>query len=150
MTILDLADSIYRELDLPDNTSIPVIVFWLGSNLNTLNLLLSTSYIVNEDEEAEPELGDGESAILKHLYLINYYNYLIRSNLGASSYDWSEISEGDSTIRRVSKNEISKSYIQVKHSLEERLQQLLIAYRRYQTIPRSLSATHDLIRLFRI
>src|SRR5882724_2276370 len=150
MNIVDVADQTYRELETPDDISIPNIIFWLQSNLNQLNVLIGTQYTLDVSEWVIPDLGESESAILKYLYLVYYYNRLIKSNLQAGAFDWSEISEGDSHIRRVSRNEIAKTYIQLKNALENRLHQLVFRYKQDKTIPMSLAAAHDLIRFYRI
>src|SRR6266403_1509374 len=115
--IVSIADQTYRELETPDEISIPNIIFWLQSNLPALNLLIGTQYALDVKEEVIPILGDSEGIILKYLYLVYYYNRLIKSNLQAGAFDWSELSEGDSHIRRVSRNEIAKTYIQLKNAL---------------------------------
>lgn len=150
MNVIDLADQCYRELDSPDDIGIPNIVFFLTSNLPQLNVLLGTGYSLDNNQQIFPELGESEATILKYLYLIYYYNRLTKSNLQASAYDWSEIVEGDSNIRRVSRNEVAKTYIQLKKALEDRFNRLIFLYKQAQSIPISLSAAHDLIRFYRI
>lgn len=149
MNIVDIADQLFRELQEPDDISIPNIIFWLQSNLNTLNLLIGTSYALDENEVVVPELGDTESAVLKYLYLIYYYGRLVKISLGAASYSWTELNEGDTTIRVVSKNEIAKSYIQLKSALELQLNRLIFSYKQGNISPNSLSAVHNLLRFYR-
>ncbi len=148
--IISVADQVYRELQTPDDISIPNIVFFLQSNLPQLNVLIGTQYTLDVNEQVTPLLGESEGTILKYLYLVYYYNRLIKSNLGAGAYDFSEISEGDSHIRKVSRNEIAKTYIQLKNALEQRLDRLIFRYKQDQTVPQSLSAASDLIRFYRI
>ncbi len=150
MNLIDLSDQLMRELDNPTDISIPNVVFWLQSNLNSVNLLIGTTYTLDSNEQVTPNLGDSEGAILKYLYLVYYYNRLIKSNLGAGAFDWSELSEGDSRIRRVSRNEIAKTYIQLKNALEARLHQLVFRYKQDQTVPVGWFAASDLIRFYRI
>jgi hypothetical protein len=151
MKIVDVADECYRELLTPDDISIPNIAFWLENNLKQLNILIGTSYVLNEStHEANPELGDSEASILKYLYMIYYYDRLVRSSLGAAQFGFSELSDGDTTIRWVSKNEIAKTYVSLKSALENRLNRMLNYYRNDAVIPQSLSAAHDLIRFYRI
>jgi len=152
MKLVDLADDIYRsELDTPDTISVPNIVFWLASNLGTLNILIGTNYVLDDTtHEPSPELGDSEAVILKYLYLIHFYGWLVKSSLGAAGIGFSELSDGDTTIRWVSKNEIAKSYDQLKKALEARLNQLVFAYKQDTVVPVGLAAAHDLIRFYRI
>lgn len=150
MDIVTCADFCYRELDSPDDIGIPNIVFWLTANLAQLNLLCGTDYKLDDKNQPNPELTDSEGTILKYLYLVHYYNRLIKLNLGAAKYDWSELVEGDTQIRRVSNNEIAKTYVQTKNALQDRLDKLVLAYNQNQIVPVSLSAAHDLIRFYRI
>ena len=155
MEIVDLADDIFRnELNEPDDISIPNIVFWLLANIPSLNVLLGTNYVVDFSTSIiTPELGDAESAILKYLYLIHYSDILIKSNLnttGGGGSALSELSDGDTTIRWVSKNEIAKSYIQLKKSLEDIFNKMVLSYKRDGAVPISLSAAHNVDRFYRI
>lgn len=150
MNIVSLADICYRELDSPDDTSIPNIVFFLTANLSQLNTLIGSSYSLDDNQEPTPELGDSESVILKYIYLIHYYNRIIRSNLQAGAYDVMELQEGDTTIRQASRNELAKSYNQLKMALEDRLHRLISSYKQNGVIPASLSAAHDLVRFYRV
>jgi len=150
MKLVDLADITYREIDTPDTLSVPIIAFWLASNLPALNILIGTDYKLDNTEESNPELGDSESIILKYLYLIHFYGWLVKSSLGAAGIGFSELSDGDTTIRWVSKNEIAKSYDQLKKALEARLNQLVFAYKQNTVVPIGLAAAHDLIRFYRI
>lgn len=111
MNVTDLADEIYRELDYPEDLGIPNIVFFLTSNIGQLNVLIGSSYSLTQNNQIDPELGIAEAVILKYIYFVHYYNRLVRSNLGASAYDFSEISEGDTTIRRASRNEIDRKSV---------------------------------------
>lgn len=149
MNIVDVADETYRELGSPRDTNIPKIVFWFTSNIGQLNILIDSCYTV-ESEVVSPDLDDADKVIFKLLYSIYYYNRLITCNLGASAYDWSEVVEGDTTIRRVSRNEVSKTYIQLKKALEDMLNRLTFMRRQGTVTPVSLSAIHDLVRYYRV
>jgi hypothetical protein len=149
MKVFDIADEIYRELGSPTDLHMPAIVFWLTSNLGQLNLLVASDYQLDDDQNVNPDILEEDKAILKLLYFIDFYNRTIQSNLGAGAYDWAEVMEGDSNIRRVSRNELAKTYIQVKKSLEERLNRLVSMKKQGAVIPTSLSAVHGLLRYYR-
>lgn len=145
MNIASISDEIFRELDQPTNLSVPQISFWLISNIGQLNILIEQEYVVL-DNEFSPELGDQEKDIFKQLYFVKYYSSLMTSNLGAAAYDWSELSEGDSTIRRVSKNEVAKNYKQLRDSYYAGLQELVFFYKKNQIRPEAYqldSALYD-------
>lgn len=143
MKILDLANNIwYGELQETTNTSISKIVAWLLAHVGDLNDHIGSSYQVSGND-ITPELGDSESIILNYLYLLNYYNRQIQSNLGASAYDWSEVKEGDSSVRRVSRNEIAKTYKTLASDTKDYLVKLIEAYKRHHCISASIHSNID-------
>lgn len=130
MTPVDLADEIYTaDLDCPLDTSVPRIVFKLLSLVGTLNTKLDLCVAVTETDTFEPELTTDQAAVLRQIFLINYYGKKIRDNLGASGVQWTEIREADSVIKRTSKTEVAKAYIELKKSAEEELNRLVGQYR---------------------
>lgn len=137
MKLLQLSDLIFRELrDADSAISIPSISYWLESHIGDLNSLLSLDILV-EEHEFNPELTNEQATIFFKLYLLKWYDSQIRSNLGASSFDISEVSEGDTTIRRVSKNEISKTFRTSKRDIFDELNKLIGAYTRNNSLPTS-------------
>lgn len=138
MKLIDLAQNIwFGELDETTNTSTTKILNWFISNIGLLNDALSTSHVIN-GTEASPELTDDEAVIFGLMYLHRYYQRLIQTNLNATQYDWSEITEADSTIRRVSKNEIAKSYRLLANDTKDYLNKLIESWKKWQCVPASL------------
>ena len=135
MKTVDIADEIFRELDAPDDFPIPNISFWLTSNIGKLNTLLCLDITVDANMEFVPELTDPQKDILKLLYYVYVYRRLNRNALGAGAYDWSEIQEGDTSIRRVSKNELAKSYKALKDDIQKELDDLVFFYKQRQSLP---------------
>jgi len=136
MKIIDLASEIYRELDTPDDVSVPQIAFWLENNIGQLNLLLGAE-IEYADHVFTPELSIEEANIYKYIYLLKYYSSKIRTSLGASSYDFIEIKEGDTSIKKASKNEIAKTYKSLRDSYSLELKSLVSEYKRKSCYPES-------------
>lgn len=142
MTILALADEIYRELDSPSDLPMASIIYWLQNNIGQLNILIGTSVLYDLDtDEFIDELEVEEANIFKLLYLIKFYSQQIKASLGASAYDWSEVSEGDSRVRRVSKNEVAKTYKQMRDSYDIELMRLVHKYNLRQSAPESYDRT---------
>lgn len=140
MHLVDLASSIYlNDLLETTDTSIPRIVSWLCANIGTVNDYLGTSYTISGND-AIPELTEDVSAIFAVIYLDRYYARQVQLFSGASGYDssWTEWSEGDSSIRRVSKNEIAKTMMQLKKENSLYLKDLISGWKRYQCIPANL------------
>ena len=136
--LIDLANSIYvADLLESDDTSIPKIMMWLTSNVGLLNNLIYTNYNVSKND-CTPHLGYDEAAIFAVIYLERYYGRQVQSHLLASAYDVSEVSEGDSRIRKVSRNEVAKTYLQLKTQTKEYLNQIVLEYRRSKCVPASI------------
>ena len=151
MKLTDLADSIFRNLGEPDTLSIPKIAFWLAGRIGELNVLLNTNILYDETtQEFVPELTAEQASIFGLMYSISFFTRLVNVNLGATAFDWSEISDGDTTIRRVSRNEISKTYAQIRNQISLEFNDLVFYYKQNQARPYSLSAVHDLLRFYRI
>ncbi len=129
MIITSIADEIFSELGEPDIISVPSISFWLSSNFGTLNNLITTSYILT-NLEIDPELADNEKSIFKCLYFLYYFRRQVDRNLGAAAYNsFSEVTEGNRTVRRTNKNEIAKTFMQLLGSYQNQLDQEVLAYR---------------------
>ena len=140
MTLLELSTVISQDLGSPDAPTIGVIQYWLRHNVFTLNTLLNTSYTINTtDGSLSPELSDTDSAILKKMYFVYYYDGKIRENLGAASIDpVMEVAENGAVVRLLNRNEISKSYIQIKKQEQEELNRLITFYRGNNAVPQSV------------
>ena len=135
MTLADIADEIYLELDEPTDVSSPSITFWLTSNIGKLNNLLGTSFEIVASE-AVPELNEQQKSIYKILYFIHYYKRQVNSNLGAAGYAAiAEVKEGNRTVRRTNKTEVAKNYRSVVADYNDDLMQQLMAYKMNQCTP---------------
>jgi hypothetical protein len=137
MKVLDIADEIFRELSFPSDISISSISFWLRSNVGSLNNLISTSFAVNSSTlEFDADLTEQEKVILKKLYTIHYYDLKIRSTLGAAANDAIlEVSSDGATVRKINKNEVSKTYASIKKQESEDLQKLVNGYKSSAATP---------------
>jgi hypothetical protein len=127
--IVDIADEIYRELGEPTDLSHASIAFWLRTNIGDLNILINKKFYISEDtyEVSIPEgiddtFGDIEKSIFKMIYSIHYYERLFRNALGAASTDSTiEITENGFTGRKVNKNELAKTYAQLRKQINDEL-----------------------------
>lgn len=142
MKVVDIADEIYRELDKPSSLSIPAISFWVRTNLGMLNNLLNTTFSVADDATLEildkdgGEINQEEASILKKIYLSHYYDGLIRSSLGAASSDAVvELSSDGSRIKKINKNEQSKTYYTVRLQIVDELKMMVIGYKTKESTP---------------
>lgn len=139
MLIVDLSDQIFRNLSEPADVSIPSIAAWLrfDVNLGKLNELLGKDYSIDPISKEIIDtnglnIGTDESGIYETMYSLNYYDRQIRRYLGAGSLDVNILQEATSdqgTLRFVSRNEIAKSFMQLRKDCISQLNQLINSYK---------------------
>jgi hypothetical protein len=141
MKVVDIADEIFRELGSPTDLSIPAIGFWVRTNVGNLNNRIKTTYLVDsstlEINDADAvEIGLNEGAILKKMYSVHHYDVKFRGVLGASSYDLvTMVKDRQSTVKKVNRNDIAKSFLQAKRDAIEELEKLTVSYISGQATP---------------
>ena len=112
---------------------------------------LSGSFVTASNEpqvfnEATGALGLGdpaivaiqpeEASILKKMYVVHYYDQQIRSTVGAASTDpIVEVASDGSRVRKINKNELSKTYIALKKEEYSELIDLINAYKLRKASP---------------
>lgn len=134
--IVDIADEVYRELGEPVDISIPSVAYWLRVNLGRLNVLLNKPYLINETtleiystNEITDPFGINEKTIFKKIYTVYYYERLFRNALGAASTDSViDISQNGFSARKINKNELAKTYSDLKKQADAELKNLLDKY----------------------
>ena len=106
---------------------------WLEANVGQFNNLTYQSYGSGDSFLQE------EENILSQLYLKDYYNKQARSVLAgsaSSSMDWTRLTEGDTTIVRTNKMDVSRGYKSLADSAAEELKTLVYSYNSYHAMPR--------------
>tara|TARA_R100000664_G_scaffold15070_1_gene23491 strand:+ start:8537 stop:9154 length:618 start_codon:yes stop_codon:yes gene_type:complete len=77
-----------------------------------------------------------EVAILKKMYVVHYYDKQIRSTVGAASTDpIVEVASDGSRVRKINKNELSKTYLALKREEYAELMDLVNAYKLRKSTP---------------
>jgi len=100
----------------------------LGLSLNGDNGIASTPAIVSIQAE--------ESSVLKKMYIVHYYDQQIRATVGAASSDpVVEVASDGSRVRKINKNELSKTYISLKKEEYSELTDLINAYKLRKSSP---------------
>ena len=100
----------------------------LGLSVSGNNGTASTPAIVS----IQPE----EASILKKMYIVHYYDQQIRSTVGAASTDpVVEVASDGSRVRKINKNELSKTYISLKKEEYSELTDLINAYKLRKSSP---------------
>ena len=134
--IVDISDEIYRELGEPSDLSLASIAFWLRTNIGDLNILINKKFYITDNtleigilEDSGDVFGNIEKSIFKMIYSIHYYERLFRNALGAASTDSTiEMTENGFTGRKVNKNELAKTYAQLRKQIVDELNSLTKNY----------------------
>ena len=152
MKIVDIADQIFRDLDTPSDLSIPAVAFWLRNNVGSLNNHISTAVAIkaetgellnSKDEEIDAEA----TAILKKMYMVHHYSVKLRSALSATTTDTViSVSDDNSSVTKIKKNEVSKTYAQVKRQEYDEMQEMIHAYKIGKAVPRQNIPTSGHVR----
>ena len=77
-----------------------------------------------------------EAAVLKKMYIVHYYDQQIRSTVGAASTDpVVEVASDGSRVRKINKNELSKTYLALKKEEYMELTDMINAYKLRKSSP---------------
>jgi hypothetical protein len=77
-----------------------------------------------------------EASILKKMYIVHYYDQQIRTTVGAASSDpVVEVASDGSRVRKINKNELSKTYLSLKKEEYGELIDLINAYKLRKASP---------------
>jgi hypothetical protein len=153
MKVVDIADDIYRELGSPSTLSIPAIAFYVRGSVGSLNNHINTVYKLNstslEIEETvtdnsntttTTEIGIEEASILKKMYMVHFYDVKIRTNLTALDADTIvEVTDQGSSVRKVNKNEVSKTLLSIRNQEYEGLRKLISQYKISKSSPNQVA-----------
>ena len=148
MTISDISDEIYSEAGEPSDTSVAAIAYWTRNKLGYLNTRIYTSYSLNSSYEIVDEDGNSitieATSILKKLWLIERYDYLIRTSL--TSLDSSsviEIRDDGSSVKKSDRNQTIKTLKELKKDELQELDFLIASYKIRGASPSGISGDDD-------
>jgi hypothetical protein len=149
MKVVDIADEIYRELGSPTDLSISAIAFWVRTNIGELNNYLMATYVVDAttlevktilEDDTEEEISPEAVSIIKKMYNIHNYDLEIRKNLISISTDSIiEVSDQGSSVRKINRNEVSKTLSNLRRQEVDTLTDLVTAYRLRNAAPRQVA-----------
>jgi hypothetical protein len=130
-----LATSISDYGYLADTGNYPVtyISGWLDANIGQFNALTNNSVTITSTGAFSPALDAVENSIFSSIFEVNYYNKASRDALrnltyGTAATDWVSIKEGDTSIQRVNKNSVARSFYEFSKDSQARLNQMLSKY----------------------
>tara|TARA_R110002110_G_scaffold376062_1_gene585852 strand:- start:2162 stop:2680 length:519 start_codon:yes stop_codon:yes gene_type:complete len=148
MKVVDIADELFNELGSPATLSLPAIAYWLRANIGSLSNYLNEDFglasvtldIEKTVDGASVLIEDDEKDVLKKMYHIHYYDILVRSTLAAAGTDSVvEIQSDDTRVRRINKNELTKTYISLKRTEQAELSKLINGYKLKKASPRQIA-----------
>ena len=115
----------------------------LGLSVSANNGTASTPAIVS----IQPE----EASILKKMYIVHYYDQQIRTTVGAASSDpVIEVASDGSRVRKINKNELSKTYLALKREEYMQLTDLINAYKLRKASPVQVAGDDTVIGQYSI
>lgn len=137
MKVVDIANEIYIDSGSPSSTSVPAIAFWVRGKIGDINILLFEDFHIDTTNGTYEILdGNGDEipieavAIIKKFYKIYDYEVSVRSNMNALASDSIiEVTDQGSSVRKVNRNEVSKTFVQLKSLEEDSLNRLISSYR---------------------
>ena len=148
-TIFNFINGVYEDLGSPSDYSPERISAWFldNSNIGKLNNLIGTCFsgVAYSNDcgnitgyGIEPSVRNDQLAIYKMLFDYEYFRGEARNMAKSSSTignDWTELSEGDSSIKKINKNEISKNFRSLSKDAKEDLDKAVKLYLKYNAIP---------------
>ncbi len=148
-TLTYFVNNIYNELGEPSDYSPQKISAWIldNANLGKLNNLIGTCFsgvaYTNDCGNVtgygiEPAIRNDQLAIYKMLFDYEYFRGEARNMAKSSATignDWTNLREGDSSITKINKNEISKNFRSLSRDSKEDLDKAVKLYLKYNAIP---------------
>jgi hypothetical protein len=141
-------ENVYHDLGNPDDYPVFRLSGWFldNANIGKLNNLIGTSFSGSRDVDSygnitgysiQPEMGYNELAIYKMLFDYEYFKNMTRDvarSAVSSSSDWISLKEGDSSITRVNKNELSKNFRGLASDAKKDLDSAVKMYLKYNSV----------------
>jgi hypothetical protein len=148
-TLTYFINNIYNELGEPVDYSPQKITSWIldNANLGKLNNLIGTCFsgiaYTNDCGNVtgygiDPAIKNDQLAVYKMLFDYEYFRNEARNVSKSSSTkgsDWTDLKEGDSTIKKINKNEISKNLRTMSRDAKEDLDKAVKMYLKYNAVP---------------
>lgn len=139
-----MSNLIWTDINSPSDLAPSAITMKLTSDpfVGQINVLLNTCFAFVSSSGSgcfAPDLDMTTQGIFVQYYEAQYFQRKAIDSQGAvGALAWVEITEGDSTIRRASPNEIAKFYKDLYASAKKDLDTLVDLYRRNLSVPVSV------------
>lgn len=146
MKVVDIANEIYIEQGSPTTTSIPAIAFWIRAQTGFLNTLLFEDLSINSSLELVKEDGTEVPveivSIIKQAYRVYDLEMSVRTTMNALATDTILTVKDNlagTSFTRVNRNEISKTYLQMRRDEQGVLTNMINAYRLLKAQPSQIA-----------
>jgi len=137
MKVVDIASNIWAfELDEPTDVSVASIAQKLRVSIGKLNNLINTNFYIDQDTfeiinaDNGSEISTDQVAIYILIFLDYFYLKQAKAFLGAAGVDViKSINQDGIIVTMVEKNNMAKSYLELRKQNTEQLKQLLNNYK---------------------
>lgn len=126
-TVEDIAEEIISESELSDVTVLQVSS-WIRGNVGRLNVLISTSFELDDNLEFSPAVGHEVKDVIKCMYSVRYLKNIAKNYLGLTLTNPVSIRDDVSQITFANINEIAKNARQMYKDEQDKLDGLVKAY----------------------
>ena len=140
---------VYNDLGEPEDYTIAQISawFWDNANVGKLNNLIGTqiSGVAYKDAngvvtgyDLVPNPSNDQLAIYKMIFDCDYFKNQSKNlarSAGTIGNDWTDLREGDSSIKKINKNEISKNFRALAQDCQAELNKTVKMYLKYGAVP---------------
>jgi hypothetical protein len=147
--LTQLVTSVYSDLGEPIDYAPARITGWFvdNSNLGKLNNLIGTHFsgVCYENNQGmvtgygiDPEPNNDQLAIYKMIFDCDFFKNQARNTARSAvtiGNDWTNLKEGDSSITKINKNEISKNFRIMNKDCEIELMKKVKMYLKYNSVP---------------
>lgn len=133
--IEDIAEEIISEAELTDVTVLHV-ASWIRGNVGRLNILLSASYDL-ENDEFTPAIGHDVKDIIKCMYSVRYLKNVAKNYLSQTTSNPVSIRDDVSQITFANINEIAKNARQMYKDEQEKLDEMIRWYHLSYALPQT-------------
>jgi len=154
----DFIRSVHEEIGEQAGYSYEYLAYWFADNTNLgkLNSLIGTCYSATYSTgqygelvsyAINPEISFEELSIYVKIFELDLYNKQIRNiNQGNASYaasNWISLKEGNSSISKINKKDITKSYKLMVKNTKKELDGLVSSYLKFRATPQLVLNDYD-------
>ena len=142
----ELKDTRYSTPEEEREKEILIIADWLEAHIGELNIMINTHF---EAVDGAVDFHEEESAILREMYMMNYYRKQGRNMLrqldgstATATFSFKTIREGDSMITAPSMSEnqaVARSYRLLMNDSRQAIEKLVHNYNMYRSKPNQVS-----------